>query len=165
MLAFRSTFAGSHQEEHIWHAGCKPLEAGVPASLSAVVLLSHDVFADMRQQCNRLRPANLCTVLSQASMATLLHLTEAAHVRGINTLLHTQLCLPVLMFTAMCMMSCRCTPPLDAGVMLQGGREVAADLVVDCSGRCSCMAQWLSANGLATPRVSEVNASLGYASW
>lgn len=51
------------------------------------------------------------------------------------------------------------------GVMLRGGSSLQADLVVDCSGRQSKMPQWLEAAGLPAPRVSQVNASLGYASW
>jgi hypothetical protein len=52
-----------------------------------------------------------------------------------------------------------------AGVRLASGSEVHADLVVDCSGRQGQMPQWLAAAGLPVPRVSQVDASLGYASW
>lgn len=51
------------------------------------------------------------------------------------------------------------------GVQLANGEQLHADLVVDCSGRQSQMPRWLAAAGLPTPRVSQVDANLGYASW
>lgn len=56
--------------------------------------------------------------------------------------------------------SCVCS-----GVVLADGRQVSADLVVDCSGRQSKMSKWLAAAGVPQPRLSQVDASLGYASW
>ncbi|MGW2317390.1 FAD-dependent oxidoreductase [Streptomyces sp. NPDC001680] len=44
-----------------------------------------------------------------------------------------------------------------------GVRRVAADMVVDASGRNSHLPRWLSASGLSRPRVSQVNPRLGYA--
>jgi hypothetical protein len=59
----------------------------------------------------------------------------------------------------------RSSPYCIAGVLLADGSQLAADLVVDCSGRQSQMPQWLAAAGLGAPRAAEVNADLGYASW
>ncbi|GGM14722.1 hypothetical protein GCM10010129_68640 [Streptomyces fumigatiscleroticus] len=45
----------------------------------------------------------------------------------------------------------------------EGVRRVAADVVVDASGRTSHLPHWLSASGLSRPRVSQVDPRLGYA--
>ncbi|MFE6686288.1 FAD-dependent oxidoreductase [Streptomyces sp. NPDC057743] len=42
--------------------------------------------------------------------------------------------------------------------------EIAADLVVDASGRSSHLPQWLAALGLPAPRTTTVDAQIGYAS-
>ncbi|MFK0292841.1 NAD(P)/FAD-dependent oxidoreductase [Streptomyces sp. NPDC090442] len=42
--------------------------------------------------------------------------------------------------------------------------EIAADLVVDASGRSSHLPQWLAALGLPNPRTTTVDAQIGYAS-
>ncbi|MFJ8677112.1 NAD(P)/FAD-dependent oxidoreductase [Streptomyces sp. NPDC093589] len=42
--------------------------------------------------------------------------------------------------------------------------EIAADLVVDASGRSSHLTQWLAALGLPSPRTTTVDAQIGYAS-
>jgi 2-polyprenyl-6-methoxyphenol hydroxylase-like FAD-dependent oxidoreductase len=49
------------------------------------------------------------------------------------------------------------------GVVLDDGTEVAADLVVDSSGRGSRSDRWLGALGLPTPPVAEVRIGVGYA--
>ncbi len=43
------------------------------------------------------------------------------------------------------------------------GGPVAADLVIDASGRASRMSTWLTPLGLPAPRVTEVDARMGYA--
>jgi 2-polyprenyl-6-methoxyphenol hydroxylase-like FAD-dependent oxidoreductase len=50
-------------------------------------------------------------------------------------------------------------------VRMWGGpvQQLAADLVVEASGRMSCAPEWLLALGYPPPRESEVNAHLGYA--
>ncbi|GHE13817.1 hypothetical protein GCM10010339_82200 [Streptomyces alanosinicus] len=45
-----------------------------------------------------------------------------------------------------------------------GEDEIAADLVVDASGRSSHLPRWLAALGLPSPRTTTVNAQIGYAS-
>ncbi|MFC9878168.1 NAD(P)/FAD-dependent oxidoreductase [Streptomyces libani] len=45
-----------------------------------------------------------------------------------------------------------------------GEDEIAADLVVDASGRSSHLPQWLAALGLPHPRTTTVDAQVGYAS-
>ncbi len=45
---------------------------------------------------------------------------------------------------------------------MKGGQEVAADLVVDASGRLSRVQSWLVEGGYETPRTVEVNPHLGY---
>ncbi|WEB45243.1 NAD(P)-binding protein [Streptomyces yunnanensis] len=45
-----------------------------------------------------------------------------------------------------------------------GEEEIAADLVVDASGRSSHLPRWLAALGLPSPRVTTVDAQVGYAS-
>ncbi|MFG2873794.1 NAD(P)/FAD-dependent oxidoreductase [Streptomyces sp. NPDC048337] len=45
-----------------------------------------------------------------------------------------------------------------------GEDEIAADLVVDASGRSSHLPQWLTALGLPSPRTTTVDAQVGYAS-
>jgi 2-polyprenyl-6-methoxyphenol hydroxylase-like FAD-dependent oxidoreductase len=49
------------------------------------------------------------------------------------------------------------------GVVLADGTEIAADLVVDSSGRGSRSDRWLEALGLPTPRVVEVKIGVAYA--
>lgn len=49
-----------------------------------------------------------------------------------------------------------------AGVELKGGGEVAADLVVDASGRHSRLPRWLRAVGRAPARELEVDAGIAY---
>ena len=49
-----------------------------------------------------------------------------------------------------------------AGVALKGGGEVAADLVVDASGRHSKLPRWLRAVGRAPARELEVDAGIAY---
>ena len=48
-----------------------------------------------------------------------------------------------------------------AGVVLKDGKELHADLVVDCSGRNSSMPQWLEAAGYTAPPRTTVNSGLG----
>jgi 2-polyprenyl-6-methoxyphenol hydroxylase-like FAD-dependent oxidoreductase len=50
-----------------------------------------------------------------------------------------------------------------AGAVLDDGTRVAADLVVDCSGRGTRSDRWLCDLGLPTPRVREVRVGVGYA--
>ncbi|MGW5119116.1 NAD(P)/FAD-dependent oxidoreductase [Streptomyces noursei] len=53
------------------------------------------------------------------------------------------------------------------GVRVKGGDgedEIAADLVVDASGRSSRLPQWLATLGLPSPRTATVDAQVGYAS-
>ncbi|WP_159046285.1 NAD(P)/FAD-dependent oxidoreductase [Streptomyces sp. MMG1121] len=45
-----------------------------------------------------------------------------------------------------------------------GEEEIAADLVVDASGRSSHLPRWLAALGLPSPRTTTVDAQVGYAS-
>ena len=52
--------------------------------------------------------------------------------------------------------------PPAAGVVLKGGETLAADLVVDASGRLSKVQSWLAEGGYATPRSVEVNSCVGY---
>jgi 2-polyprenyl-6-methoxyphenol hydroxylase-like FAD-dependent oxidoreductase len=49
------------------------------------------------------------------------------------------------------------------GVRLDDGTQLAADLVVDCSGRGGRSNRWLGALGFPAPRVSEVTVGIGYA--
>jgi 2-polyprenyl-6-methoxyphenol hydroxylase-like FAD-dependent oxidoreductase len=49
------------------------------------------------------------------------------------------------------------------GVVLDDGTEIAADLVVDSSGRGSRSDRWLGALGLPAPAVVEVKIGIGYA--
>jgi 2-polyprenyl-6-methoxyphenol hydroxylase-like FAD-dependent oxidoreductase len=49
------------------------------------------------------------------------------------------------------------------GTAVPGDEELAADLVVDASGRGSHASRWLEALGYQTPRESRVNAFVGYA--
>lgn len=49
-------------------------------------------------------------------------------------------------------------------VDLAPARELAADLIVDASGRSSRLPQWLAALGYPPPQESVINASIGYAS-
>ena len=51
---------------------------------------------------------------------------------------------------------------LRAGVVLKGGREVAADLVVDASGRNSKLPQLLRAAGRPPAAEVEVSADISY---
>jgi 2-polyprenyl-6-methoxyphenol hydroxylase-like FAD-dependent oxidoreductase len=56
-------------------------------------------------------------------------------------------------------------PAAVEGVTLAGGGGVVgADLVVDCSGRNSRVADWLGAAGWEAPPVSVVDAGVGYVS-
>jgi len=48
------------------------------------------------------------------------------------------------------------------GVVLDSGETVAADLVVDCSGRSSRSDRWLAELGLPTPRQLEVEIGVAY---
>jgi 2-polyprenyl-6-methoxyphenol hydroxylase-like FAD-dependent oxidoreductase len=48
-------------------------------------------------------------------------------------------------------------------VDIAGGGDISADLVVDASGRTSRMPVWLTALGIAPPKLSEVDAHTGYA--
>ena len=48
------------------------------------------------------------------------------------------------------------------GVMLKGGETLAADLVVDASGRLSRVQSWLADGGYAKPRSVEVNSGVSY---
>ncbi|WP_155370889.1 NAD(P)/FAD-dependent oxidoreductase [Catellatospora vulcania] len=50
------------------------------------------------------------------------------------------------------------------GVVLDGAEHLAADLVVDATGRGSRSDRWLSALGYPTPEVEEVKVSVGYVS-
>ena len=51
-----------------------------------------------------------------------------------------------------------------AGVTLKSGEEVAADFVVDASGRSSQLPQWLDAVGVTPPQAQCISAGLGYGS-
>jgi 2-polyprenyl-6-methoxyphenol hydroxylase-like FAD-dependent oxidoreductase len=51
-----------------------------------------------------------------------------------------------------------------SGAVLDDGTRVAADLVVDCSGRGTRSDRWLADLGLPVPRVREVRVGVGYAS-
>ena len=51
-----------------------------------------------------------------------------------------------------------------AGVVLKSGESIAADLVVDCSGRSSGMTGWLQAAGYAEPPLEEISAGIAYGS-
>jgi hypothetical protein len=59
----------------------------------------------------------------------------------------------------------RCAEAAVAGVLLSDGSTLAADLVVDCSGRFSALPDWLEAAGYDRPRTSHVSANCGYACW
>ncbi|MFD7709702.1 NAD(P)/FAD-dependent oxidoreductase [Streptomyces sp. NPDC059786] len=62
---------------------------------------------------------------------------------------------------------CAAGPGKVTGVRVRGadGEErIGADLVVDASGRSSHLPRWLAALGLAEPRVTTVDAQVGYAS-
>ena len=50
-----------------------------------------------------------------------------------------------------------------AGVRLENGDEVPAELVVDATGRAACSLRWLEALGFETPPRSEVRIDMGYA--
>ncbi|HLL37840.1 MAG TPA: FAD-dependent monooxygenase [Streptomyces sp.] len=50
------------------------------------------------------------------------------------------------------------------GVLLDGDERLAADLVVDSTGRGSRSDRWLSALGFPTPEVEEVKVNVGYVS-
>ncbi len=50
------------------------------------------------------------------------------------------------------------------GVVIEGGERLAADLVVDASGRNARTAQWLATLGFATPPESVINCDFAYAS-
>ena len=50
-----------------------------------------------------------------------------------------------------------------AVVTATAGDSIEADLVVDASGRGSRLPQWLAALGVGAPKVSEIDARLGYA--
>ena len=45
---------------------------------------------------------------------------------------------------------------------MRGGQTLAADLIVDASGRMSRVQSWLTEGGYATPRTVEVNPRVGY---
>lgn len=49
-----------------------------------------------------------------------------------------------------------------AGVVLKSGEEVAADLVVDASGRSSMTSKWLEVSGHSAPPETVINSGLGY---
>jgi hypothetical protein len=51
-----------------------------------------------------------------------------------------------------------------AGVVLKSGESIAADMVVDCSGRSSGMIGWLQAAGYEAPPVQEISAGIAYGS-
>ncbi|MBB5932825.1 FAD-dependent oxidoreductase [Streptomyces echinatus] len=58
-------------------------------------------------------------------------------------------------------------PGKATGVLVKGSDgedEVVADLVVDASGRSSHLPQWLAGLGLPSPRITTVDAQIGYAS-
>ena len=48
-----------------------------------------------------------------------------------------------------------------SGVVLKDGKELPADLVVDCSGRNSSMPKWLEAAGFTAPPQTVVDSGLG----
>jgi hypothetical protein len=52
-----------------------------------------------------------------------------------------------------------------AGVRLSDGSVLAADLVVDCSGRGSSLPAWLAAAGCPRPRTTRATVDAGYAAW
>lgn len=54
---------------------------------------------------------------------------------------------------------------LTAGVCLSDGSVLAADLVVDCSGRGSSLPSWLAAAGCPRPRTTRATVDGGYAAW
>ena len=50
-----------------------------------------------------------------------------------------------------------------AGVALEGGERITADIVVDATGRSGGRTdRWLAANGCATPRTAQVKVGVGY---
>jgi flavin-dependent dehydrogenase len=55
------------------------------------------------------------------------------------------------------------SPGRVTGVQLDDGTSVAADLVVDCSGRGSRSDRWLEVFGFRPPQTSEVKIGVGYA--
>src|SRR5262249_59649551 len=50
------------------------------------------------------------------------------------------------------------------GVVIEGGGQLQADIVVDASGRNARTIQWLGNLGFEAPTVSVVNCDFGYAS-
>jgi hypothetical protein len=52
-----------------------------------------------------------------------------------------------------------------AGVRLSDGTTLAAQLVVDCSGRGSHLPSWLAAAGYKRPRTTRATADAGYTAW
>ena len=46
-------------------------------------------------------------------------------------------------------------------MVLKDGKELSANLVVDCSGRNSSMPKWLEAAGYSAPPQTTVNSGLG----
>lgn len=49
-----------------------------------------------------------------------------------------------------------------AGVQLKGGAVLAADLVIDASGRRSKVQKWLAEGGYSAPATVEVDPGVGY---
>lgn len=58
----------------------------------------------------------------------------------------------------------QCSAGRIAGVILDDGAKIDAQLVVDASGRSSKTAQWLTELGFEPPRVTELPVDVGYAS-
>lgn len=75
---------------------------------------------------------------------------------------------PVTLRDGLTVTGLRTVPPGKVtGVRVKNGDgedEIAADLVVDASGRSSHLPQWLAALGLPSPRTTTVDAQVGYAS-
>ena len=55
-------------------------------------------------------------------------------------------------------------PVNTAGVELESGEVLAADVILDCSGRYSRMPRWLEAAGWEAPAVRRVESHVTYAS-
>ena len=55
------------------------------------------------------------------------------------------------------------TPDAVTGVLLASGEQIAADLVVDCTGRAGRSDRWLTDLGLPVPEQTDIKMGLGYA--
>jgi deazaflavin-dependent oxidoreductase (nitroreductase family) len=71
--------------------------------------------------------------------------------------------LPVVIREGVAVTALTGTPDSVTGVVLDSGEHVAADLVVDCSGRGGRSDRWLTDLGVPTPDRLDVKIGLGYA--